>query len=82
MMSWSSIKTNISKKYPVFVSAKSSGSGHAVTAYGYSVAAGVNYVMLWNPGNNSSITAQFKSSGTTFVYNNEIYKWKYSISKL
>lgn len=80
-MSWSNLKTNIDNKYPVYVSAKTSESGHAVTAYGYLVAAGTNYVVLWNSGTQKSITATFKSSGTTFTYNNDTYTWKYSISK-
>lgn len=84
-MSWSNLQTNINNKYPVYVSAKTSGSGHAVTAYGYSVAAGTNYVVLWNSGTNggtgASVTATFKSSGTTFAYNNSTYTWAYSISK-
>ena len=80
-MSWSNLKSNIDYKYPVYVSAKTPDSGHAVTAYGYLVAAGTNYVVLWNSGTESSITATFKSSGTTFTYNNDTYTWTYSISR-
>lgn len=81
-MSWSNLQANINNKYPVYVDAQSSDSGHAVTAYGYSVAAGTNYVVLWNPGGNGALaTVTFKSSGTTFTYNNSTYTWTYSISK-
>lgn len=84
-MSWSNLQANINNKYPVYVDAQSSDSGHAVTAYGYSVAAGTNYVVLWNSGLNggvgASATVTFKSSGTTFTYNNSTYTWTYSISK-
>lgn len=84
-MSWSSLKTNINNKYPVYVSAKSGDEGHAVTAYGYAIAAGTKYVSLWNSGENSgkgkSISVVFKERGTTFTYNNLTYTWTYSISK-
>lgn len=80
-MSWTSLKTNINNKYPVYVSAKTPTSGHAVTAYGYSVSAGTNYVILWNSGTGNSITATYKTSGTTFSYNNSTYTWTFSLSK-
>lgn len=83
-MSWSALKTNISDKYPVYVSAKSSDSGHAVVAYGFTVAAGTPYVAMWNPGINGgkgdSISAEF-SERTAFVYSNKTYVWTYSVSK-
>lgn len=81
-MSWSALKTNISDKYPVYVSAKSSDSGHV--AYGFTVAAGTPYVAMWNPGVNggkgNSISAEF-SERTAFVYSNKTYVWTYSVSK-
>ena len=49
-MSWTKLKQNIDCKFPVYVSAKSSSSGHALTAFGYTVAAGEKYVMFWNSG--------------------------------
>lgn len=84
-MSWSELKTNINGKYPVYVSAKSSKDGHAVVAYGFTVAAGTPYVALWNPGVNGgkgdSISAAFSESRTAFAYANKTYVWKYSVSK-
>ena len=84
-MSWSELKTNINNKYPVYVESHVNGNisddGHAVTAYGYSVAAGSNYVIMWNSGSETSVTAEFKESGTTFAYNNKRYTWTYTLSK-
>lgn len=73
-----------SDKYPVYVSAKSSDSGHAVVAYGFNVAAGTPYVAMWNPsvngGKGDSISAEF-SERTAFVYSNKTYVWTYPVSK-
>lgn len=84
-MSWTELKNNISGKYPVYVSAKSSKNGHAVVAYGFTVAAGKPYVVMWNPGVNSgkgdSISAAFSESGTAFAYSNETFVWTYSVSR-
>ena len=80
-MTWSTLKRNINGYLPVYVSAKISGSGHAVVAYGYSTTtAGTNYVILWNPGTANSITVEFKSSGTTFAYSNKTWTWTHSLS--
>lgn len=81
-ITWSSLRTNIDNKYPVYASAKKSkGFGHAVTAYGYTVAAGVNYVVFWNSGDEKSITVEFKKGGTSFSYGGNTYIWKYSVCK-
>ncbi len=84
-MTWTELKNNIKKKCPVYVSAKSSRSGHAVAAYGYTIAAGIKYVVFWNPGPNGGkgkpITVEFKSGGTSFAYSNETFTWTYSVSK-
>ncbi|MCI8307512.1 MAG: hypothetical protein HFH14_05615 [Lachnospiraceae bacterium] len=80
-MSWSSLKSNIRDKYPVYASAKSHNSGHAVTAYGYTVAAGVKYVIFWNSGNESSMAVEFKENGTSFSYAGKTYTWMYSVCK-
>ncbi len=87
LMSWSVLKSNINSKYPVYVVADAANSkmAHAVTVYGYTVAAGVNYIILWNSGDNNGsggvITAAFKSSGTAFGYDGKTYIWKKSLSK-
>ena len=81
-MTWATLKRNINGYLPVYVSAKTSGSGHAVVAYGYSTTAGTNYVILWNPGIANSITVEFKSSGTTFAYSNRTWTWTHSLSGL
>lgn len=83
-MSWNELKTNINNKYPVYVAAKPNDPkrlGHAVTAYGYSVAAGSSYVVMWNSGSGASMTLEFKATGTTFAYDNDTYTWTYSVSK-
>lgn len=84
-MSWASLKLNINDKYPVYVAAKCPKYGHAVTAYGYTIASGTKYVALWNSGENNnkgkSISVVFKESGTTFAYNNTTYTWMYSVSR-
>lgn len=84
-MSWSSLKSNINGKFPVYVDAKAPVGGHAVVAYGYTVAAGTTFVILWNPGGNNGTgnvtSAEFSESGTTFTYNNKTWTWTYSISK-
>lgn len=84
-MPWSVLKANIDNKYPIYVSAKATNSGHAVTAYGYTIAAGMKYIVLWNSGINggkgSPITVSFYEDGTSFSYNNTTYTWTYSVSQ-
>jgi len=80
-MNWNNLMLNINNKYPVYVSAKTNKNiGHAVTAYGYRTVSNVDYVSIWNSGNGVMSAVPFKASGTTFVYNNTTYKWKYSVS--
>lgn len=84
-MPWSVLKANIDNKYSIYVSAKAANSGHAVTAYGYTIAAGMKYIVLWNSGINggkgSPITVSFYEDGTSFSYNNTTYTWTYSVSQ-
>lgn len=80
-LSWSTLKTNINNKYPIYVHASASNSAHVVTAYGYSTTAGTNYVIFWNSGTENSMTVTFKANGTTFSYNNKTYTWSASVSK-
>ena len=87
-MSWTKLKQNINCKFPVYVSAKSSDSGHALTAFGYTVAAGEKYVTFWNSGIRKSngaygdiMSAKYLSNGTTFNYASKTFTWKYSLSK-
>lgn len=74
-MTWTELKYNINDKYPIYVSSVTSDGkyGHAVTLYGYMIAAGVRYVVLWNPGTGSSMTVPFSESGKTFTYDNNIF---------
>lgn len=80
----SEVKYSIKRRYAIYVSSVTSDGkdGHAVTLYGYMIAAGVRYVVLWNPGTGSSMTVPFSESGTTFTYDNNIFTWRYSISRL
>ena len=56
-LSSSKIKTNINNKYPIAASTfDSSGSGHAVTVYGWSMPSVTDFIIIWNSGTSSSQT--------------------------
>lgn len=85
IMSWNGVKTNVSNKYPIYVHGKGTSSAHAVTVYGYTVAAGKCYVLLWNSalngGSGGSQSTEFNVNGTVFSSSSKTYKWAYSVSK-
>ena len=66
------------------VDTNNSSSGHAVALYGYRTISATDYVVLWNPGLNSGSGATqivtYLSTGTTFAYNNSVFKWRYTLS--
>lgn len=79
-MNWNNVVLNISHKYPIYVSAKSSNSGHAVTVFGYRTVSLTDYVSIWDSATGSSMAVPFKAGGTVFSVGNKAYTWKYSIS--
>lgn len=80
-LSWSTIKKNIGNKYPVIVVALTSSlNGHAIDVYGYRTISTSDYVIMWNPGTESSQTIYYNPTGTTFTYNNKVWTWTWSVS--
>jgi len=78
---WSSILSNIDAKYPIAMSAfDSSSNGHSTVLYGYTVTSNGSYITVFNPGTNNTVTLQYKSTGTTFSYNNRTWTWTKSLS--
>ena len=81
IMSWNEIKSNISGKSPIYVSSRNSlGEGHALVAYGYSIAAGNKYVTFWNP-HGMSVSSEFKTSGTKILVGEDAFIWRHSLSE-
>lgn len=85
IMSWELLRYNIDDKCPIYVRGLRNGGAHAVVVRGYTIAAGVRYISLWNPGLNSGngglVTVEFKDEGTTFTYGNYTYIWDRSVSE-
>lgn len=81
-MEFGLIQKNILKQRPILVSCVGtrSGGGHAVTVIGYTTYGGINQVVFHNSGDNKCVTSEYKKAGLTFSYNNEIFKWRSSLS--
>lgn len=74
LLTWNAYKNNINSKFPVWFGTYSSylGGYHALTGYGYSIAAGEKYLIMWNSGENGgngvTITVPYSASGFCYMY--------------
>jgi hypothetical protein len=80
------VEVNLDIKKPMYLSTvdtNDSSKGHAVALTGY-VSDLWNSIVLWNPGLNNGLggaqIVDYVISGTTFAYNNTVYRWRYTLS--
>lgn len=87
-ISWSNVKTNINKRFPIAASLFSEdGSGDAITVMGYREVLGSRnpryYITIWNSGLNGRAggtqVVTYKYVDTSVPYNNKAFIWKYSL---
>ena len=81
-MEFDLIQKNILNQSPILASCVGlkSGNGHAVTGIGYTTYGGIKQVVFYNSGNNKCVTSEYKTTGLTFSYNNESFRWRSSLS--
>lgn len=87
-LSWSTVKSNINKKYPIAASLfTEAGEGHAVTIMGYREVTGSRnpryYLTLWNSGLNEgkggTQVVCYNINGTSVAYANKAFVWTASL---
>lgn len=74
------VQQNIQNKTPVIAGTIAGKSAHSITIIGYTTYGGINQITFHNPGTNKVSSVEYKSTGTTYTYNNKIYKWIETLS--
>lgn len=79
-LNWSVLTKNINNKYPIAASTfNAKGDGHAMTIYGYRFRASNKWIVMVNPANKNTITALYKTSNTTYTFDNQTWTWTKSL---